>query len=102
MSKSLMLRSTSSRLLEIEKTHCGSLGLADRSYKAEKLKGSPYFLADLRADLQWSPFHRISFIIQPSPTMPFFKYDDKQVTEVDEKVVFVDNSAEGAGPYFVT
>ena len=32
----------------------------------------------------------------------WFKYNDEQVTEVDEKVVFADNSAEGAGPYFVT
>ena len=32
----------------------------------------------------------------------WFKYNDEQVTEVDEKVVFADNSAERAGPYFVT
>lgn len=32
----------------------------------------------------------------------WFKYNDEQVMEVDEKVVFADNSAEGAGPYFVT
>ena len=32
----------------------------------------------------------------------WFKYNDEQVTEVDEKVVYADNSAEGAGPYFVT
>jgi hypothetical protein len=31
-----------------------------------------------------------------------FKYNDEQVTEVEEKVVFADNSAEGAGPYPVT
>jgi ubiquitin carboxyl-terminal hydrolase 25 len=32
----------------------------------------------------------------------WFKYNDEQVTEVDEKVVFANDSAEGAGPYFVT
>jgi hypothetical protein len=29
-------------------------------------------------------------------------FHDEQVTEVYEKVGFADNSAEGAGPYFVT
>jgi len=32
----------------------------------------------------------------------WFKYNDEQVTEVDEKVVFANDSAEGAGPYFLT
>jgi len=32
----------------------------------------------------------------------WFKYNDEQVTEVDEQVVFANDSAEGAGPYFVT
>ena len=32
----------------------------------------------------------------------WFKYNDEQVAEVDEKVVFANDSAEGAGPYFVT
>jgi ubiquitin carboxyl-terminal hydrolase 25 len=32
----------------------------------------------------------------------WFKYNDEQVVEVDEKVVYADDSAEGAGPYFVT
>jgi ubiquitin carboxyl-terminal hydrolase 25 len=32
----------------------------------------------------------------------WFKYNDEQVYEVDETVVFANNSAEGAGPYFLT
>jgi ubiquitin carboxyl-terminal hydrolase 25 len=32
----------------------------------------------------------------------WFKYNDEQVTEVDEKVVYADDSSEGAGPYFIT
>jgi ubiquitin carboxyl-terminal hydrolase 25 len=32
----------------------------------------------------------------------WFKYNDESVTEVDEKVVFANDSAEGAGPYFLT
>lgn len=32
----------------------------------------------------------------------WWKYNDEHVTEVDEKVVFADTSAEGAGPYFIT
>jgi len=32
----------------------------------------------------------------------WFKYNDEQVTEVDEKDVYANNSAEGAGPYFIT
>ena len=32
----------------------------------------------------------------------WFKYNDESVTEVEEKVVFANDSAEGAGPYFLT
>jgi hypothetical protein len=32
----------------------------------------------------------------------WFKYNDEQVAEVEEKIVYADTSAEGAGPYFVT
>jgi ubiquitin carboxyl-terminal hydrolase 25 len=32
----------------------------------------------------------------------WFKYNDEQVAEVDEKVVFADNSAEDVGLYLIT